>query len=704
MRLIDDERQLAELAGDAAARQAAMQALSPLGLLLCDADGRLSVREGAPWLRAGLADAVTLADLAAHSPRLAQLIHRAASGRPARETIDVADRIWHVEASPWHGGAIVLALDRGHRDEPVTRGGQSDAPLDLLAEGSAEGLWYWDVEADRVWTSRRLRAMIAGAEETVDAGLERWLERVHPEDLPGLRTALDRLVDGSVEFSEIEVRLRHGEGRYLWMRARAVAEREPGGSALRVGGSLADLTEQKRSEERLAWQAWHDPLTGLPNRAFFLDRLRLTMERARRQPSLAWAVLFVDLDRFKIVNDSLGHLAGDELLRGMARRIESCLRSTDCVARFGGDEFAILVDDLGSEEEAEQVAERLLSELAEPFVLEGTEIVTTASIGIARGSTAYTQPAQLLRDADSAMYHAKHEGRARWSAFSPDMHQRAVAALHLESQLRRAVERSELENYYQPIFNLSNGRLVGFEALVRWNHGDHGLLSPAQFLSLAEETGLVVPLGERVLDAAVACMQDWRRRLPAFADAVMSVNLSPRQFAMRELPGHIRAILDRHELEPAALKLEITEGVLMDNPDHAFAMFMRLRALGVRLAIDDFGTGFSSLSYLHRFPMFIHTIKIDQSFVSRMHIEVEKAEIVRTITLLARNLDLEIVAEGIEHLDHVQQLRALGANLGQGFFFGRPLPAGEIESRWSSIDVKVEVGPDTMPPGSDHRP
>jgi diguanylate cyclase (GGDEF)-like protein len=704
MRLHDHEEQLTDLAADPAVRQATLLSLSPLGLLLCDADGRLTAREGGPWARAGLADVETLADLTTLAPRLAGIIHRATGGTAGRETLDVSGRVWEVEATPWHGGAIVLALDRG----PVTASAQPDdrsnGSLDLLAEGSAEGLWMWETASDQIWTSRRLKAMLDGGEDFAEGGLARWLEHVHPEDVAGIRTGLDRLVEGSVEVFELEARLRHSDGRYLWMRARAVAERDADGRALRVGGSLADLTEYKRSEERLAWQAWHDPLTGLPNRAFFLDRLRLTMERARRQPALIWAVLFIDLDRFKIVNDSLGHLAGDELLRGMARRIESCLRSTDCVARFGGDEFAILVDDLGSEDEAEHVAERLLSELSEPFVLEGTEIVATASIGIAHGSTAYTQPAQLLRDADSAMYHAKHAGRARWSAFSPDMHQRAVAALHLESQLRRAVERTELENYYQPIFDLATGKLAGFEALVRWNHDDHGLMSPAQFLSLAEETGLIVPLGEHVLDKAIACMNDWRQRIPAFADAHMSVNLSPRQFAMRELPSQVRTLLDRRGLPPGALKLEITESVLMDNADHAFAMFMRLRALGVKLAIDDFGTGFSSLSYLHRFPMFIHTLKIDQSFVSRMHIEVEKAEIVRTIAMLARNLDLEIVAEGIEHADHVQQIRALGANLGQGFFFGRPLPAAEIESRWGGSDSRVDVGGPAISYDGDHRP
>ncbi len=704
MRLYDCEQQLTELAGEPATRQAALLALSPLGLLLCDADGHLAAREGGPWMRAGLGDVATLADLAAKAPRLAGIIHRAAGGLPGHETLDVNGQVWEVEATPWHGGVVVLALDRGPAAASAQRDDRSNGLLDLLAEGSAEGLWMWDTTSDQIWTSRRLRTMLDGGEDFSEGGLTRWLERVHPEDVAGIRAALDRLVEGSVEVFELEARLRHRGGRYLWMRARAVAERDPEGRALRIGGSLADLTDQKRSEERLAWQAWHDPLTGLPNRAFFLDRLRLTMERARRQTSLIWAVLFIDLDRFKIVNDSLGHLAGDELLRGMARRIESCLRSTDCVARFGGDEFAILVDDLGSEDEAEQVAERLLSELSEPFVLEGTEIVATASIGIAHGSTAYTQPAQLLRDADSAMYHAKHAGRARWSAFSPDMHQRAVAALHLESQLRRAVERAELENYYQPIFDLSTGNLAGFEALVRWDHGDHGLMSPTQFLSLADETGLIVPLGEHVLDRAVACMHDWRQRIPAFADAHMSVNLSPRQFAMRELPSQVRAILDRHGLPPGTLKLEVTESVLMDNADHAFAMFMRLRALGVKLAIDDFGTGFSSLSYLHRFPMFIHTLKIDQSFVSRMHIEVEKAEIVRTIAMLARNLDLEIVAEGIEHVDHVQQIRALGANLGQGFFFGRPLPAKDIESRWGGSNARVDVGGPAIAHNGDHRP
>ncbi|MEJ7618955.1 MAG: EAL domain-containing protein [Pyrinomonadaceae bacterium] len=436
---------------------------------------------------------------------------------------------------------------------------------------------------------------------------------------------------------------------------------------------MQNITDRKRAEERLVHDAFHDALTGLPNRALFMDRLNVAFKRRKRKSGCQFAVLFLDVDCFKVINDSLGHLLGDQLLIDIAGRLASILRSNDSVARLGGDEFVLLIEDLGDADEATEIAARLQQKLSAPLHLSEHQVCASVSIGMAMASEQYQSPEEMLRDADTAMYAAKKCGRGGYQIFKPEMHERALRVLRLETDLRRAVEREEFSLFYQPIVDLQSHGTVGFEALVRWQDPARGLVSPAEFIPAAEETGLIVPLGLWVLKTACRQLVEWQRAGNCSADFWVSVNISPRQFAQPDLVEQIIAILRETGLDPQSLKLEITESAVMENIDAALALLQRLHALGLSLSIDDFGTGHSSLSYLQRFP--IGTLKIDRSFVSRMAESSESAEIVRTIIALAQNLKMVVVAEGIETAEQLIQLRNLTCQLGQGYYFSRPVDA-----------------------------
>ena len=437
------------------------------------------------------------------------------------------------------------------------------------------------------------------------------------------------------------------------------------------------IAEQERisrvleeTKEHFRHAAFHDSLTGLPNRAMFTELLKAEIESSKRRDGHMFAVLFLDLDRFKNINDSLGHTHGDLLLVAFAERLERTLRPVDTLARFGGDEFAILLSGIKDATDAVRVAQRIQDELSQPFVLDKNSAFATASIGIALSSSGYERADDILRDADIAMYRAKENGKARYELFDHDMHARAVSRLQLESDLRLAIEQKEFCVYYQPIVCLQTGRLAGFEALVRWNHPRRGIVSPADFIPVAEETGLIVPIGEWVLNEACSHVRQWQIDSPTHRSLSLSVNLSARQVAQPDLLERIKEALETSKLNPHCLKLEITESVVMENAEAAALMFKQLRSLGVQLSIDDFGTGYSSLSYLHRFPL--NYLKIDRSFVMRLTTDNDNA-IVRTISTLARNLGMEVIAEGIETEEQYQQLRMLGCEYGQGYLFSRPV-------------------------------
>jgi diguanylate cyclase (GGDEF)-like protein len=402
-----------------------------------------------------------------------------------------------------------------------------------------------------------------------------------------------------------------------------------------------------------------------------MDRLAGAVTRARRREDYLFAVLFLDIDRFKVVNDSLGHIVGDLLLIAIARRLEICLRPGDTVARLGGDEFAILLEDISDVSDSIRVAERIQKELQYPFNLSGYEVFATASIGIAPGSSSYERAEDILRDADTAMYRAKALGRSRHQVFDKAMHARAVALLQLETDLRRAVERNEFRLYYQPIVSFHSGKVYGFEALIRWLHPEKNIISPAEFIPIAEETGLIIPIGRWVLREACRQMKEWQQSYPNLPPLTVSVNLSGKQLSQPDLIQDIKSILNETELDPSYLELEITESVIMENAEHAADMLAQLRALRVQINVDDFGTGYSSLSYLHRFP--VNNLKIDQSFVSRIGVDEENSEIISTILTLARNLGLDVIAEGVETKEQLNHLQDLGCEQGQGYYFSVPV-------------------------------
>jgi diguanylate cyclase (GGDEF)-like protein/PAS domain S-box-containing protein len=573
----------------------------------------------------------------------------------------------------WSGETVFLVSLRDitarARAEEALR--ESEERYALAARAANDGLFDWDVSTSRVYYSPRWKTMLGYDESDIGESPEEWFSRVHPEDLDRVRGAVTAHIDGLTSHFENEYRIRHKTGSWRWVLCRGLAVRDPLGRATRMAGSQSDVTHRKLAEEQLAHRAFYDPLTNLPNRALFIDRLRHALRRAQRRKDYQFAVLFLDIDRFKTVNDSLGHMAGDRLLVMVARRLELSLRPGDSVARLGGDEFTVLLEDIRDSDDATRVADRIQRELVAPFDINAHEIFSSASIGIAQSTTGYENPEDILRDADTAMYRAKAAGRARHALFDTAMHERAVALLNLEADLRRAVDRGELAVYYQPIVALDTGRISGVEALVRWNHPQRGLISPNDFIPLAEETGLIVPIGRFVLAESCRQLRSWRDDIGFTSPFALHVNLPGRQFSQADLVGQIRATLDEAHLEPGDLRLEITESVVMERPENARTMLVQLRELGVRLSIDDFGTGYSSLAYLQQFP--IDTLKIDRSFVSGIGAQGENSQIARTIIDIGHNLGMVVVAEGVETLDQLAQLRKLRCESAQGYLFSKPV-------------------------------
>jgi diguanylate cyclase (GGDEF)-like protein/PAS domain S-box-containing protein len=548
---------------------------------------------------------------------------------------------------------------------------ESEERYALAARGANDGLWDWNLQTSRVYFSPRWKAMLGWKENEISDQLEEWFGRIHDADRQRVKEQIAAHQQGSAPHFESEHRMLHRDGTFRWMLNRGVAVSDASGKTLRMAGSQTDITEKKVS----------DPLTGLPNRLLFIDRLGRLVKHAKRRKDDLFAVLFLDLDGFKMINDSLGHLIGDQLLIGVANRLEKCLRSTDTIARLGesftlarlgGDEFTVLIDDLKDPDDAKRAADRLMKVLAPPFILDGKEVFTSVSIGIALSNSAYEVPEDMLRDADTAMYRAKSLGKARYEVFDADMRAIVMARLQLETDLRGALEREEFRNFYQPIVALDSGQIVGFEALLRWQHPTRGLLGPEEFILVAEETGLIRELGWWNLREACRQISDWRKG-NAYRDLVMSVNLSAKQFLQPNLVTDIQELLLELSLFPGALKLEITESAVMADPSAAVEMLQHIKSLGIRLAIDDFGTGYSSLSYLHRFPL--DTLKIDRSFIHDMRDDGEGMEIARTILPMANNLKLDVVAEGVETLQQVALLKQLHCKYAQGYYFSRPLSA-----------------------------
>jgi diguanylate cyclase (GGDEF)-like protein len=472
---------------------------------------------------------------------------------------------------------------------------------------------------------------------------------------------------------DVEMVTRSADGKMLTMITSGQAIIDKQDRKLGAVVVMHDITERKRVEEQLQYDAFHDGLTGLANRALFMDHVRTTIKRRKSKHAKTYAVLFLDFDRFKIVNDSLGHAEGDKLLKMIAERLQTVMRTGDLLARLGGDEFVILLTELLEPGDALRVAQRIQDSLESPFGLAGREIIISTSIGIAFNTADANHAEEMLRHADIAMYRAKAKGKAQYQVFDEAMHQHASKKLQLETEMRQALERGEFKVHYQPIIHLETNRLDGFEALVRWKHPTRGMVSPVDFIPMAEETGLILPLGKWILYESCRQLREWQEADPLGSSLTVSVNLSAKQFSQFDLPEQVAEQLEATGLNPRYLKLEITESHIMEDTDMAIAMMNRLRDLGIRVSLDDFGTGYSSLSYLHRLP--IDYLKIDRSFVSRMVESQENAEIVSTIVKLAQNLKMQVVAEGIETADQLAQLNQLNCEYGQGYFFSKPLNA-----------------------------
>jgi diguanylate cyclase (GGDEF)-like protein/PAS domain S-box-containing protein len=565
---------------------------------------------------------------------------------------------------------------------------ESEERYALALAGANDGLWDWDLRSSRLYLSARCKAMLGFTAVEGGEDPEEWLSRVHPEDRPAVDAALSDHLAGRTDHYETEYRILTRDGRHRWMLARGLAVRGIDGQATRIAGSQTDVTDRKRAERQLQHDALHDALTGLPNRVLFCDRLDHAMRRdARRsQPPV---VLFLDLDRFKIVNDSLGHQVGDRLLSEVARRLQLALRPGDTVARLGGDEFTVLLEDLESPADAGAIADRILGSLTAPFVVEDRELFLSASVGIAVAAHE-ARPEDVIRDADAAMYRAKAEGKNRHALFDTALHDAAMARLEVETELRRGLrsphDGTALEVVYQPIVRASDGRLHGYEALARWRSPDGRLRGPDQFIPVAEETGLISELGRLVLRAACAQLARWRVEHDAH-ELTMAVNISGRQLLEPGFPDVVAAAVHDHGLDPQALRLEITEtAAAADYAAVRSALEHLDAATGVRTHLDDFGTGTSSLTFLRGFPGDV--LKIDRSFVLAMGGDEGAFQIVKAILRLAHDLGLAVVAEGVETEWQLGVLRDLRCEYAQGFLIARPLPpaaAGALIARGVAV-------------------
>ena len=556
---------------------------------------------------------------------------------------------------------------------------ERDQLFQLITENAADMIAVVDAAGQRIYNSPAYQHILGYSAEELQTTSS--IEQIHPDDRQRVLEAAHK-ARSTGQGQRLEYRIRHKDGSWRILESTASAVQNAKGKTEKLVIVNRDISERKRAEEMLAHSAFHDGLTNLPNRALFLDRLQRALVLSKRHTDYKFAVLFIDIDEFKVFNDSLGHKVGDEVLVQIGQRLTASLREVDTIsrpqlgpskddtlARLGGDEYTILLEDIRNPSDAIRVAERLQSRLAIPFTVQGYEIVVNASVGIALSTAACAHAEDLLRDANIAMYRAKRAGKARCEVFDTAMHEGAVRRLELETELRKGLELGEFRTHYQPIISLKTGKITGFEALTRWQRGDR-LLAPAEFIAVADETGLIIPMNRLLLREACEQLRSWQGQFPAEPPLSMSVNITSKEFANPNLAKGILETLKQTGLDPNHLQLEITETIAMGDPEKAASVLAELKALGVRLSVDDFGTGYSSLSRLQQFP--VDSLKIDRAFISKMDSDAESRKIVEVIVMLAQTLGLATVAEGTETEEHVNLLKALDCGFAQGYYFSKP--------------------------------
>jgi diguanylate cyclase (GGDEF)-like protein/PAS domain S-box-containing protein len=562
---------------------------------------------------------------------------------------------------------IALAIERKRADEALRL---SQERFELVTRATSDAIWDWNLGTDELWWNEGFQKLFGYSAEETGTYILSWIDRIHPDDSERVMQDIHRHIESRKQNWSDEYRFRRSDGSYAFVIDRGYLVYNEENWPVRMLGSMMDVTDRKSLEEQLTHQALHDPLTEIPNRALFRDRVDHALAKLVRT-NTSLAVLFLDLDNFKAINDSLGHAAGDKLLISVAERLQDCLRTTDTAARLGGDEFAVLVDTVHRSDEAVMIAERILSVFKQPFVIDGKEVYVGTSIGIAGSSAEAMNTEELLRNADLAMYMAKSHGKGKFIVFEPKMHEALMERIELEEDLRRGIDKKEFTIHFQPILDLGSETLLGMEALVRWNHPKLGLLAPMRFIPIAEETNLIVPLGEWILNEACGQVQKWREQYAGELNISVTVNISIRQFQQLELVEMVSDALKKSGLPPQFLILEITESFMIQDTEPTIAKLHELKKIGIRLAVDDFGTGYSSLSYLQRFP--IDILKIDKSFVDKLGHGDKGNAVARAIIMMGDSLNLKTIAEGIEHPEQIVALQSLGCEAGQGFHFAHPL-------------------------------
>jgi diguanylate cyclase (GGDEF)-like protein/PAS domain S-box-containing protein len=597
--------------------------------------------------------------------RRAQLLKEGAAGYARRAELSGA----MLEA------LVFSALERAQMRQALSEVQERFA---LAVRGANDGVWEWILETGEMHFSRRWRELLGYGVDDLSNSVNEWFDRVHPDDVNALKEDIDAHLSGDSPYHESEHRIRASDGTYRWVISRAVAQRQ-NGRPVRMAGSITDTSDFRLREEKIREESRQDPLTGLPRREPFMEQLARAVRLADTDDTYCFTVLMVDVDRFRWLADSIGHQAADGMLSILARRLVACVRPGDTVSRFGGDKFAVLLENLRDVDTATDIANRIRMSVHEPFDVEGQTVYTTVSIGLTTSDRGYADVDEVISDVAAAANKAKERGQDRHEVFDTKMRIDALTTLRLEVALRQAVEREEFELHYQPIVDLKTGALMGFEALTRWRHPRRGIVSPAEFIPVAEQTGLIIPIGRWAIRTALEQLGRWQASLPTRNGGrplSMSVNLSGRQIADPRLLDEIRSAMGDNAIAPDTFRLELTESVLMDNSEAVSRTLASLRSNGVRIWVDDFGTGYSSLSYLHRFQF--DGLKIDKSFVDALDGSAQGSAMIRTILSLASNLGVEVIAEGIEYTVQADQLLALGCVRGQGYLFSRPIAAAKV--------------------------